>query len=741
MRKWIVAISLLCLGLQASAQSARLKKADDYFAQGELSASIPLYHKVLEREDVPQAKINLAEAYFGIGDYSSAANWYALVMGMEQLRPEHRLRYGLALLWSGDCEAAERWFAEYLKLKPYDHRKPQLLRACEEQQALAQKQQGLVKVEGLSFNSAVNDLAPAFFRDGIVFTSDQRQGPDGRLYAGLYYAGRLPGDSLAFEAPVPFSIDADGGYQEGTATFNAAQDEVFYTRARKTVANRAQGQGWMLEIVSGRLLPQGNWSALQALPFSSNEYAIAHPALSSDGQRLFFSSDRPGGFGGKDLYLSVRLADGWSPPVNLGPEINTEGDEMYPFLNDDGTLYFASNGHFGLGGQDVFSAREGEDGLWQRPENMGAPINTAADDFGLIFSSAEQVGYFTSNREGGAGGDDIYYFEHSGRLTVIDLLDLSSGMPIPGAHLVNAQAKDTLKASQDGRIALRLSKCTSLTGFAEGYMPKAIEACPDELPPGKDTLFVAMALKADLPVMLSGVVFDRATGRPLEGAGIKLKGAGCEPPSPVSSSAQGRFAVALQPSCCYELRVHLAGYELAETPHEVCADAEPGEQFVNLFLQPDQMGSTRPRDTGISRPTVREEVFSGFERSTPSRYDSAGTVAFRLKVYYDVGRSSVQSGSVGELFRLRDLLLQNPDIKVEISSHTDANGNREENLRLSQKRADAIVRYLTDQGISRSRLQARGYGETRLLNDCTKGVPCSELQHQENRRTELRLIE
>lgn len=744
MKFWpLIAVFLLSLP-SMQGQSSRLSKADSYFSEGKLEAAIPLYHQVLQRQDVPHAKINLAEAYYGIGDYHSAANWFALVTPMEECQPVHQLKYGYALLHSGKCETAIRWFNIYLEQRPFDPRKPDLLNACDKYQSLKNKSKGQVEVVHLSFNAPSNDFSPVLYRSGLVFTSDRYQ-LEGQYLAHLYQVSLTAADTMVYGTPKPFDVETPQNLHEGPATFNARGDEIFFTRTRPESQARKK-----LEIRTGRLLPQGTWSALYPLTFCSDEYAVAFPALSPEGDRLFFASDMPGGYGGIDIYVSVRINGAWGRPINLGPVINTPGDELYPYVSPTGDLYFSSNGLLGLGMLDLFVTREGKDGTWQRPENLGAPFNSAADDFGLAMMDATESGYFTSNRQGGAGGDDIYFFRRSGRIAAIDVLDLTNGMPVPHAALIDTQNSDTLQTNANGRIVLRVPSCTTLTGWQEGFFPKSVDICPDDVPNGADTLFLAIALQPDIPQSLKGVVFDRTSGRPLEGVKIKLESDGaCASSDLVYANGQGRFTLELQNECCYNITATLEGYEHI-TQQSVCATGPNREQYINLFLQPrsNAMPVSSPADsmTFAESPDDQEagktkaDLFENFEPSRPSSRDTSTALAYKLNVYYDVGRSSVQPGSVSELLKLRDLLLKNPSLVVEISSHTDANGNAVANEELSQRRANAIVRYLTSEGIDRARLIPVGYGEVLLTNDCSDGVDCPEWMHQENRRTEFRII-
>ncbi|NBC09787.1 MAG: OmpA family protein [Bacteroidetes bacterium] len=730
-------VSLLLLAaifyvLPTHAQQNRMKRANTLYERGQLSASIRLYHKVLDQADIPQAKIRLAEAYRRIGDYHTAAQWYALVMGLEESQPEHRLQYGFCLLRTGDCEAAERWFQEYLSMRPYDSRKPDLANACATIQRLGEDNPG-VSLRNLNINTSGQDLAPAFFRNGLVYTSTNRPEGADRAYAGLFFAPKLEGDSIVFGAASSFSGSLDQPFHEGVAAFNSSQNEIFFTRTRQT--ERQEGR-LRLEITAARLLPQGNWSALKPLPFSSDDYSVAHPSISKDGQRLYFSSDMPGGQGGKDIYVSVRVNGNWSEPLNLGKTINTEGDEVFPYIALDGSLYFSSDGLVGLGGQDLYRVCEDEAGLWGRPENLGAPFNTKADDFAIIVDSTGTMGYFTSNREGGKGADDLYYFEKTGRPVQLEVLALDGGQPLE-ATLLLKERYDTVATNANGQAILQLQTCTYVTAKSPGYKPKTIEVCPQEMDKQADTLVVAIALEAQSFFNLAGVAFDQVTGQPLPGVQLQLFSDSCATPQSDYTNAKGQFQFETSTPCCYTLQAALDGYQEQTLEDTMCLNAERPRRFTNVFLEPEKEAADA---LPISDAPSEQDIFTGFERSDHSASDTSELI-YRLNVYYDVGRSSVQPNSIPELIKLRDLLLRNQDLHVAIYSHTDSEGGYTSNMRLSQKRADKIMRYLIGQGVERDRLEAQGFGETRLVNDCEDGVPCEEWEHQENRRTEFKVLD
>ncbi|MCB0612622.1 MAG: OmpA family protein [Phaeodactylibacter sp.] len=765
MRTWLLPALLLFLCSVVYAQPAKLKKANQLFEEGNFRSAIPLYEEVLGREDLAEAKIRLAESFRFLGNYQASAQWYALVIGLPECRPEHKYYYGLMLLRTGDCKAAERWFKDYLRYHPYDPRKQRLLNACGYTKGLAREEAGMVTVSLPDFNGPNSELGPAYFENGIVFSAFRPSEEDPfQAFLDLFKVTvEEKNGKKVYSKPQLFSSAIQSKFHEGLAAFNKDETEIYFTRTREAPFHTPlEPEIHRLEMVTARHLPQGGWSNFQPLPFNSDDYSVVHPSISSDGKRLFFSSDMPGGHGGKDLYLSFFENGRWGPSINLGPAVNTPDDEVFPFISDSGKLYFSSNGHLGLGGQDIFWTEEGYDGLWVLPYNLGAPFNTEADDFGIIFNSTETEGYFTSNRSGGMGKDDIYFFQMAilGTPVQVDVVDLATGDPVPYAKVVNSCNGDTLLAGPQGRLFLRLPECCTLTGLLDGYMSRSLEACERKGELAADTLFIALALapgasNTTAPAMaqeetaeptggyrLNGVVFNKESGKPVYQATARLTSVNCPAPETVVTDKQGRFSLPLEKDCCYRLRIERENFFALNL--DVCAKDGKYKQMVNAYIIPyaadptsEGEGEGMPVKLDAGTDASASATDFGFDRSPEGDRDE---FAFRMNVYYDVNRTSVQKKSVSELTRLLQLLEDNPDIILEISSHTDSNGDSASNLTLSQKRADTIVRFLISKGIKKERLVAKGYGESKLANGCADGVPCSEEEHQENRRTEFRVL-
>ncbi len=425
-----------------------VKKADAYYNNYEYSKAIPLYKKASEKND--EALKKLADCYRIMKNYPEAENAYAKLVSKKPSDPMMYYYYGEALLNNNKYDDAKKQFSVYSTLNPDDMKGDLYAKACDEIKTLLVKP-AIYKVYNLGdVNSPVSDFCPVFYKEGIVFATERirdlvshsESNWNGNPYLALVYAkgekissyenqpAGVKKDSVYYEKANLFAEKFSGDGHYGPACFNSDYSEMFFTKVDNTVTKRHSS------VAQPKLYwtkHAGGWSKPVML-FSSNDYATGHPSLSKDGQYLYFSSNRPGGQGGTDIWVSKRNGDGWDEPQNLGPEVNTKGDETFPHIGTENVLYFSSNGHPGFGGLDIFSAIQ-KDNKWGNVTNMMPPINSTADDFGIIFKE-DNGGYFSSNRAGGKGSDDLYGFSLSGLITSVSGKILLSSKTDDGAQNV-----------------------------------------------------------------------------------------------------------------------------------------------------------------------------------------------------------------------------------------------------------------------------------------------------------------
>jgi outer membrane protein OmpA-like peptidoglycan-associated protein/tetratricopeptide (TPR) repeat protein len=777
-------------GGRLSAQTLQFRLADDAMKNLDYSSAIAWYHQALAASDDPVAKLNLAECYRKINDTKDAEYWYRQIVELPGTKPIYHLYYGMMLQANDHCEVARIWFQKYIKENPDDARGQFLAKACDYRDELNNKNKGVYTIANMKrFNSNKNDYSPAICGNQLVFASDREHtellkrtnmwtgSPFSELYAvSMEQSGAQPEEFL-YSNPGKFSKGLNSKFNDAVVSFTPDLKKVYFTRNSITSGKTGRSEDGLvkLKIYSATRDESGEWTNIVPLPFNSDEYNTAHPSISADGMRLYFSSNMPGGYGGMDLYVSEWSDSHWSAPVNLGTSVNTEGDEMFPFLAADNRLYFASNGLIGLGGLDIFyTSCKGKTDQWNLPVNLGAPINSTHDDFGIAFGGDLTWGYFSSDRADGVGGDDIYGFKKYASPVEITIVDAQTNLPVSGVAVTNSKNNLTMLTGSDGKIGfdMRFQECADFTTARKNYESTSKKVCPDTTRPAGEVTRIEIPIRKQANFYIQGIAFDMADGLPAEGASIMLMNE-CNKPLPEAlvTGADGKFKLKLDRDCCYKVRAALDGYFAVESDPICTKGLTANNTFrISLNLEPfrdeDGFTSAKPaRDDGSPKLNMKTGVYENKDGS-PGSFDFGGDVVvkngvlldngnpskpekrdwvrskdgFLIDLYYDFNQNKVSENSMGELEHLLRTLQANPELSIEIASHTDSRGSDDYNLQLSQQRAEGVVDWLVQRGIARSRLTAHGYGETQPVNHCINDVPCSEAEHQMNRRTEFRVM-
>lgn len=783
-RFYFLALAFLFIAGSAFAQTASLKRGKQMMKDLDYTGAIKLYNQILEHSDNSEAKINLAECYRKVGDSPNAEYWFGQVVRLAEAEPIHYLYYGQALQQNGKCDLAKEWFTKYTTAVPDDVRGQYLDKACDYEQELLTKNASIYEVKRTDFNSNFDDFGAAFYKDGLIFASERDRGAaikrehtwTGYPFLDLYFVDmKEKGDNLIFGRPEKFTKDINSKYHDATVSLSKDQSQIYFTRNNyKDGKTGKDDQGIIrLKVYSAKTKGNDGWSDEESLPFNSDEYSVAHPALSADGTKLYFASDMPGGFGGMDLYVSEQENGRWGPPMNLGPKINTEGNEIFPFIHSSGRLYFSSNGHIGLGGLDIFYVEDKGNSEWSDPENLGFPVNTKSDDFGFVLNDEGSKGFLSSDREGGAGRDDIYSFKKTAVPVEIYVYDLDTKLPIEGAVVLDSCTNRQFKTGANGRITVdvKFNTCCTFTASKETYTDNKQTACIKDANTNK--VVIEIPLQKMLKFDMEGFVFDLSTGLPLDGAKVTLlSDVEGEEPQTFTTDNTGRFHFDLKKDATYKVKAEKDSYFAQTIENQTTKDLKESTTLkTTINLQPTNMtagggnnggpsiaGFTKDPSTGIYKDQTGNPAngtFNGitfkdgeivdkggnqFFENGVSKPDEQGNLAYLLHIYYDFDQSFIRDDAVPELEKLQKLLADNPTYIIEIGSHTDSRGSNNYNYRLSQRRAESVVRWLTDKGIEIDRLVPRGYGETKNVNGCTNNVPCSEKDHQLNRRTEFKVL-
>lgn len=608
-------------------------------------------------------------------------------------------------------------------------------------------------------NSDELEYSPVFYKEGIVFISTRHESlifevkdknAEGRNIMSIYKAER--DDEGFLQNPVPLADELITRVHEGPVTFDRTAEQIFFTRNE---IQEVAPDGWKkLQIYAARKDSTSSlWTDIQKLPFNNPNYNFCHPSFAADGDALFVASDIPGGYGGMDLYVTYFNGSTWTNLVNLGDKINTPGNEVFPYIAADGTLYFSSDGHGGMGNLDLFySTQNRRTEEWREPVNLGTPFNSPSDDFGLIVDRDNKNGYFSSDRKGGFGGDDIYSFYIEGDVSspVADgnkrnldglVVTDEDGNPMSGASVsainfdevslsagddrvvkltpgdgkdeflldVNSDGMGDIELTdKEGKIDIPLAKGSYVLKVTkDGYLPEYVVVTPET---DLSKLNITMRRAVDC-VALTGKVSRRNGGSPVSGASVQIVDVATKEAITVYSDNFGNYEYCIK--CNHTFSVYADYKGTASAPGIADAKETPCTLGASIDL-PLYIGGTA--------------LYAGMSIILPN-------------VYFNFDDAKLRPDAYKDLNEVAGVMKNFPEMKLELASHTDARGGRAYNQALSERRTASVLNYLVSKGVQRSRLVGIGYGESKIRNHCTDGVVCSEADHQYNRRTEITILE
>jgi len=347
-------LTLMIVSFASAGLFAQMKRAVRAMESLNYQEAITLFNKVLEKNDNPEAKILLAECYRKVSNSEDGEYWYGQVVRLAESEPIHKLYYGQMLQRNGKCDLAKEWYEKYVEEVPDDLRGQYLVSACDYEDELMTKNAGVYQINQLEFNSNLDDMSPTIYGDGLIFASERDKGIaikrthtwTGNPFLELYYLDAKPVDSeecgeYTFGSPKKFSDDLNSKFHEAAVTFSDDESQLYFTRNNYVKGKPGKSDDGIVKLKVFTATKKGDkeLGSLEGLPFNSDEYSVAHPTLTADGKKLYFSSDMPGGFGGMDLYVSEKESGSWGPPLNLGPGINTEGNEVFPHYDSKDRLY------------------------------------------------------------------------------------------------------------------------------------------------------------------------------------------------------------------------------------------------------------------------------------------------------------------------------------------------------------------------------------------------------------------
>jgi len=621
-------------------------------------------------------------------------------------------------------------------------------------------------------NSEGLDFSPSFYKNGFLFTSTRkaknvRRKTSKKAFTDLYFAERI--DAKTFKTPVKLKGKINSKAHDGICRYNPQLKTLFFTRNKK---KRRTNDGVVLDLsLYSSTLENGYWGNIQELNINKKRHSTCHPSFSKDGMVMYFASDRPGGLGGMDLYKSNYENGKWQEPVNLGPAINTKGNELFPSMHANGALFFSTNGRKSKGGLDLFMAVNNGGDNW-KVETLGKAFNTRKDDFGFEANDDLTEGYYSTNKNGSEGGDDIYYWKVKTETTVtpvdeitavetvtppstivepaqrdlnsisskkeITFQDKKTGKPIPNAKV---------RVSDSERHGLVTTYSTDNNGIAtinydpnSKYFLKAEKSgyANVELKLSAEEISNRGTFKMEAQTTTSSEFDDTDFFKPktivINGkvnkneAEVLIFNNCLESQTPVLIDPNGNFNLELDCGCDYIITAVKDGF--TSVIFDIPLYKQNCEHFKNEKISLNLHQAAIPK-----LEAAKSEVSFNGNTITPE-----STVRLE-RIYYDFNDYNLKEESKVELNNLANLLLSNPSMIIELNSHTDASGPVAYNFDLSEKRAIAVVNYLTSKGVDRKQIKPRGYGETMPVNHCLEGVSCSESQQKKNKRTKLKVIQ
>jgi len=518
-------LTILILGIvqplwsQQMDNSPLLRKALIEYQNLRFASAIKELGRILKKyPDNISAQEMMAGSNRNIKNYDEALKWYGELCKQKNIKPEWALYYAEALANKEKYEQSEQWYRKFLSLRPADRRADAFSKA---NLSLFSSNAGEYKVAYSSINTDDSEYSPMYYKNGLLFISNRHQKNryvfqwDRTSYSDMYVIDDLkdikeaePDSSMLgekkkaakytasnyqaersllslFSTPKQEEGTADqpallrgkvrSSYHEGPAVL-LPEGNLLFTRNNfvggKVSQSRAGVNKLKLFTASG-----ASWDKITPFPYNNDEYSTGHPTVSADGNILIFASDMPRGFGGTDLYYSVRTGEGkkWGRPTNLGSKINTEGNEQFPYLHKNGKLYFSSTGHPGLGGLDIFEIVLRDLKAIGNVHNLGSDINSAADDFGFIQDDEAKTGFFSSNRR---GNDDIYQFNHMTYNVILKglVVDAEDNSPLPGSKVIlrHNGKLDSVQTNEKAEFTKVLSKETDyeVSGSRMSYVSK-----------------------------------------------------------------------------------------------------------------------------------------------------------------------------------------------------------------------------------------------------------------------------
>ncbi len=706
------------------AQTGKVKKADKLYTAYNYSDAAIRYNE-LESKDISATRKE-AESLMLYGKFNESENLFSQLVAMDGATAEDHYNYSYVLRANQKYSESDQQLKIFNQKNNSDTRGIQIIDNKDYLPTIS-KDEKRYKIENMPFNTNAQEFSPAYYKNNLVFSSSRTvMGTSVRIYnrnkkpfLNIY---RYDLDKKSdLNNPTEFWKRINKKYHEGPVAFDKSGNFMAYTRNNYNEKSSKGSRN--LEIFFCEYKDE-SWSTPVAFPYNNKEYSVGHPYLTDDGKTMYFTSDMEGSIGKTDIFVSNRNADNtWTKPQNLGNKINTEGKEMFPFVTSEGNLVFASDGHLGLGGLDLFIT----DPQMTKVINMGVPLNSNADDFGMIFDTPMKKAYFSSNRDGGKGDDDIYSVEILKPFS-FDKLITGTSFDKTGNILSNSKVilldSDgktiaTVVTGEDGKYSFKVDadKNFKLSGTKEKYFDGHNTASTKT----EENVIVAdLILEKDPGFSLYAVVTDNKTKAVIEGVKVTLVDKITSKKEVFTTSSTGDFLKILE-------------------------DNKLNDKInYNFILEREGYFSKTINYTKTLDKPGQYDISASLDFSMDAEVKDLTELVIINPIYFDLDKYNIRPDAAIELDKIVEIMNKYPNMVVELGSHTDCRAPAAYNEKLSDNRAKASANYIKTKIVSPERITGKGYGESQLINKCecegSKVVPCTEEEHQMNRRTEFKVI-
>lgn len=607
-------------------------------------------------------------------------------------------------------------------------------------------------------NDKGTQFGPAVYGDQLVFVKRPKRGNvdpiSKQTYFKLFKATCSPDGDPG--SPKPFSVELNSSYNEGPVSFTQDDRVIFFTRTQLEAGGPKEDLEGVAQLgIYSAYRAEYDWAGIRALPFNGSNFSNQHPSVTPNGKRVFFASNQEGGYGGYDLYFSDFREGYWSEAINLGPEINTEGNEAFPYIHPNGRLFFASDGHGGLGGYDLFLVDLSQR-RWGQLLNLPAPVNSPGDDVGIVLSKEGSSGYMVSNRVGGKGMDDIYRLQLARGFSsleasrkdgaVITVYDGATSQRVQGAEVWLAVANNAGRFSTDlysfavapqnnrseiklrakpfgtlpatdlitdregsTRLELKVGATYEVRVYRPGYRPESLRFVFTEEGPSRP---LAITLQPISCTLVSGRM-TTTTGEGAGGVPFQFRPQGCNAASVSGiTDLAGYYEICLAPGCNYLLSA-----------------GRPGLETGVAQLSAQQLAGNRH---------PRQDLVLKYEAGLSRRGTDADNAILPLPgITYYGNTGSLNEVNSGDLDLLTQLLKDRPDLQLLLIAHADGPGDDYSMVRLGDQRANNLKEALLRRGIAPDRLKTVSYGRQYRIKPCTN---CAPEDWAKNSRMEAKVI-